>query len=227
MSDWSRVRLHVVTGKGGTGKSTVAASLALALASQGKDVLLCEVEGRQGVAQMYDVDPLPYAERRIARGLRTDGPEEVVPRYITPRRRSWSTSGCITGSAGRPGPGPVRGRRVRDHHRPGRPRRAAHREGLRGGAAQQPQQGGDRVRRRRARRAADRPDHAVPQRRRRAGRTGQGGADQEAGRHDDDAVPLPGQPCTSSPYSRRCRSRRPPTGSCTSARRGSPSAAWW
>ena len=68
------MRLHVVTGKGGTGKSTVAASLALALASQGKDVLLCEVEGRQGIARMFDVDPLPYAERRIATGLRTDGP---------------------------------------------------------------------------------------------------------------------------------------------------------
>jgi anion-transporting ArsA/GET3 family ATPase len=70
MSDWSRVRLHVVTGKGGTGKSTVAASLALALASHGKDVLLCEVEGRQGIARMFDVDPLPYAERRLATGLR-------------------------------------------------------------------------------------------------------------------------------------------------------------
>ena len=78
MSDWSRVRLHVVTGKGGTGKSTVAAALALALASQGKDVLLCEVEGRQGIARMFDVDPLPYAERRIATGLQTFGPPGVV-----------------------------------------------------------------------------------------------------------------------------------------------------
>jgi anion-transporting ArsA/GET3 family ATPase len=67
--DWPRVRLHVVTGKGGTGKSTVAASLALALASKGKHVLLCEVEGRQGIARMFDVDPLPYEERRIATGL--------------------------------------------------------------------------------------------------------------------------------------------------------------
>jgi anion-transporting ArsA/GET3 family ATPase len=62
------VRLHVVTGKGGTGKTTVAASLALALASRGKTVLLCEVEGRQGIAQLFDVPPLPYAERRIASG---------------------------------------------------------------------------------------------------------------------------------------------------------------
>jgi anion-transporting ArsA/GET3 family ATPase len=72
-SDWPRVQLHVVTGKGGTGKSTVAAALALALAREGRHVLLCEVEGRQGVARMFDVDPLPYAETRIAAGLRADG----------------------------------------------------------------------------------------------------------------------------------------------------------
>ena len=71
--DWPRVRLHVVTGKGGTGKTTVAAALALALATHGKNVLLCEVEGRQGIARLFDVDPLPYEETRIATGLR--GPD--------------------------------------------------------------------------------------------------------------------------------------------------------
>ena len=64
-----RVRLHVVTGKGGTGKTTVAAALALALASEGRQVLLCEVEGRQGIAQLFDLDPLGYDERRVATGL--------------------------------------------------------------------------------------------------------------------------------------------------------------
>ncbi len=59
----------MVTGKGGTGKSTVAAALALALAGPGKNVLLCEVEGRQGVARMFDVDPLPFEERRLTSGL--------------------------------------------------------------------------------------------------------------------------------------------------------------
>lgn len=79
LPDWSRVRLHVVTGKGGTGKSTVAAALALGLASHGRQVLLCEVEGRQGIARMFDVDPLPYQERRIATGLHHEGrPPGVV-----------------------------------------------------------------------------------------------------------------------------------------------------
>lgn len=62
----ARARLHVVTGKGGTGKTTVAAALALALATGGRRVLLIEVEGRQGIAQIFDNPPLPYAEQRIA-----------------------------------------------------------------------------------------------------------------------------------------------------------------
>ncbi|MFS2293515.1 MAG: AAA family ATPase [Actinomadura sp.] len=65
-TDWDGVRLHVVTGKGGTGKTTVAAALALALASGGRKVLLVEVEGRQGIAQLFDCPPLPYEERRVA-----------------------------------------------------------------------------------------------------------------------------------------------------------------
>ena len=64
--DWDGVRLHVVSGKGGTGKSTVAAALAIALASDGGKVLVMEVEGRQGLAQIFDVPPLPYAERKVA-----------------------------------------------------------------------------------------------------------------------------------------------------------------
>ncbi len=64
--DWDGVRLHVVTGKGGTGKTTVAAALAIALASDGGRVLVMEVEGRQGLAQIFDVAPLPYTERRVA-----------------------------------------------------------------------------------------------------------------------------------------------------------------
>lgn len=72
---WARARLHIVTGKGGTGKTTVAAALALALASGGQRVLLVEVEGRQGISQTFDVAPLASSESRVANA--PDGGEVV------------------------------------------------------------------------------------------------------------------------------------------------------
>ncbi|KAB2589940.1 ArsA family ATPase [Streptomyces arboris] len=59
-------RFQVVSGKGGTGKTTVAAALALALATEGRRTLLVEVEGRQGIAQLFGADALPYEERKMA-----------------------------------------------------------------------------------------------------------------------------------------------------------------
>ena len=75
------VKLHVVTGKGGTGKSTIAAALALSLAGTGRQVLLTEAEGRQGIAQLFDTPPLPYEERRVAVA---DGGGEVYALAIDP-----------------------------------------------------------------------------------------------------------------------------------------------
>ncbi|HET6908274.1 MAG TPA: ArsA-related P-loop ATPase [Mycobacteriales bacterium] len=81
MEDFAGVTLHVVSGKGGTGKTTVAAALALGLARAGRQVLLTEVEGRQGIAQLFDTAPLPYEERRVATGA---GGGEVYALAVDP-----------------------------------------------------------------------------------------------------------------------------------------------
>ncbi|MFI5932430.1 ArsA-related P-loop ATPase [Actinoplanes sp. NPDC051494] len=88
-NEWP-ARLHVVTGKGGTGKTTVAAALALGLAAGGHRTLLVEVEGRQGIAQLFGLEPLPYKELRIATPPKADGevralavdPEEALLEYL-------------------------------------------------------------------------------------------------------------------------------------------------
>ncbi len=50
-------RLRVVTGKGGVGKTTVAAALALAEARRGRRVLLAEVNGRDRASLLLGVEP--------------------------------------------------------------------------------------------------------------------------------------------------------------------------
>lgn len=58
--------LHLVSGKGGTGKSTIAGALACALASRDRKVLLCEVEGREQICELFGVAPLHGSgERQI------------------------------------------------------------------------------------------------------------------------------------------------------------------
>jgi anion-transporting ArsA/GET3 family ATPase len=64
-----RHTLHVVSGKGGTGKTTIASALACALATTGRRVLVCEVEGRQGIPELFGSTPLIGPEER--RLLRT------------------------------------------------------------------------------------------------------------------------------------------------------------
>ncbi|WP_370624953.1 ArsA-related P-loop ATPase [Corynebacterium sp. TAE3-ERU12] len=58
--------IHVVTGKGGAGKSTVSVALALALAAGGRRVLLADVEGRRPAVAPLGLAGLPEQPEQIA-----------------------------------------------------------------------------------------------------------------------------------------------------------------
>ncbi|HEY9289877.1 MAG TPA: ArsA-related P-loop ATPase [Microlunatus sp.] len=82
--------LHIVSGKGGTGKTTIAGSLACALATEGRRVLLCEVEGRDAISQLFNTETLRNrGERRLIQtpaggtvyGLAMD-PENALMEYL-------------------------------------------------------------------------------------------------------------------------------------------------
>lgn len=62
-------KLIFVTGKGGTGKTTVAAALAWLGASRGKRTLVCEVDAKGNLADFFETGPTRFEEREIAPNL--------------------------------------------------------------------------------------------------------------------------------------------------------------
>jgi anion-transporting ArsA/GET3 family ATPase len=66
----------IVAGKGGVGKTTVSAALAVTAARTGLRVLVVEVEGKSGLPSMFGAPPLVYEEVPLADGIRA--------RFLTP-----------------------------------------------------------------------------------------------------------------------------------------------
>ncbi len=78
-------RLHVVTGKGGVGKSTVAAALALLAARRGMRVLVCEINAQERVAPLLGGPPSGPVAREVLPGLFTVNvtPRDAMREYGT------------------------------------------------------------------------------------------------------------------------------------------------
>jgi anion-transporting ArsA/GET3 family ATPase len=59
-------KLVFVTGKGGVGKTTIAAALAWLAADRGKKTLVCEIDAKGNLADFYETGPTRFEEREIA-----------------------------------------------------------------------------------------------------------------------------------------------------------------
>lgn len=66
MADLLDRKLVFVTGKGGVGKTTIAAALAWLAAARGKRTLVCEVDAKGNLADFYETAPTRFEEREIA-----------------------------------------------------------------------------------------------------------------------------------------------------------------
>jgi Mrp family chromosome partitioning ATPase len=72
----STSRVVIVAGKGGVGKTTVTAALAVTAARAGRSVLIVEVEGKSGLPAMFGAPALGYEEIDLEVGVRA--------RFLTP-----------------------------------------------------------------------------------------------------------------------------------------------
>ncbi len=216
------MRLHVVTGKGGTGKTTVAAALGPRPRPR-RAARCCSSRSRAGRASPGSStarrSPTRSGRSPSARATRTTAATRAATctrSPSTPRARSSTTCRCSTACAARASALTKLGMvDFATTIAPGLSRRPGHRQGHRGDPAQA---GGhaERLRLRRGgpRRAADRPHRPVPQRHRRGLRPGQGRAGPVARRHrgQRDQVAADRRALRHAPW-RRCPCRRPWTGS--------------
>jgi anion-transporting ArsA/GET3 family ATPase len=78
-------QLVFVTGKGGVGKSTIAAALALLAAEQGKRTLVCDLDAKGDLADFYETGPTNFTPREVQPRLyaMSMDTEESLKEYLT------------------------------------------------------------------------------------------------------------------------------------------------
>ncbi|HEY8779535.1 MAG TPA: ArsA-related P-loop ATPase [Solirubrobacterales bacterium] len=84
MPDMFEKRLLFVTGKGGVGKSTVAASLGLAAAARGKRTIVCEIGSQENISRLFKRARVGFHEVELERDLWTISidPDESMREYV-------------------------------------------------------------------------------------------------------------------------------------------------
>lgn len=79
-----RRRLVILTGKGGVGKSTTSAALALIASKRGKNVLLVEVDAKGNLPDFFDVKRVGFRAKRLHQGIHglSMQPDESMREYL-------------------------------------------------------------------------------------------------------------------------------------------------
>ena len=90
-------RLVFVTGKGGVGKTTVAAALGIAAARAGHRTLVAEVAEQENIAATFGVPPVGAREREVAPGLHAFSvdPEAAKEEWLRRQLRSGTLAGAL------------------------------------------------------------------------------------------------------------------------------------
>jgi anion-transporting ArsA/GET3 family ATPase len=94
-------RLVVVAGKGGVGKTTVAAALGLIAARSGKRTVICEVAEQERLADLFGVDASGHEERELAPELHSVSvdPERAKDEWLRYQLKSNTLAGVLGGSS--------------------------------------------------------------------------------------------------------------------------------
>jgi anion-transporting ArsA/GET3 family ATPase len=93
-------RLIFVTGKGGVGKTTVAAALGVAAARAGRRVLVCEVADQERLTAAFGIPPAGFREIEVEPGLSafSVNPDDAIEEWLRYQLRSRTLAGLLGGS---------------------------------------------------------------------------------------------------------------------------------
>ena len=100
MTDLFDRRLVYVTGKGGVGKTTVAAALGLAASRAGKRTLVCEVAEQERITTAFGHEPAGFSEVEVAPDLSafSINPEDAKEEWLRHQLRSGRLASMLSSS---------------------------------------------------------------------------------------------------------------------------------
>lgn len=85
LAEFFEPSMHIVLGKGGVGKTTVSAVLAVGAARLGRESIICETEGKAGLSAAFGRGHLEFREAELTDHVwaRTIWPDDALVEYLS------------------------------------------------------------------------------------------------------------------------------------------------